>query len=93
MWTSASLSEQAIDRRAKASVLYHKMSDPSNPMSVENMVHGLRAYLDTSRSEALEVIKYLLDMVVAVQAKESSAEASVDWVALEEALTRLAQSS
>ncbi|KAF9343474.1 hypothetical protein BGX26_005671 [Mortierella sp. AD094] len=43
----------AIDRKAKARVIFSKMCDASYPLSPDDVIYKLNEYLELSRSEAL----------------------------------------
>ncbi|KAF9398086.1 hypothetical protein BGX21_008180 [Mortierella sp. AD011] len=45
--------EVAIDRKAKARVIFSKMCDPSCPLNPDDVICKLNEYLESSRSEAV----------------------------------------
>ncbi|KAF9985754.1 hypothetical protein BGZ79_005416, partial [Entomortierella chlamydospora] len=45
--------EVAIDRKAKARVIFSKMRDPLSPLNPDDVIRKLNEYLESSRSEAV----------------------------------------
>ncbi|KAK3827671.1 MAG: hypothetical protein J3Q66DRAFT_408715 [Benniella sp.] len=87
----SSLSMDAIDRQVKARLIFQRLCDPSNPLTIPETIDNLQEYLKAFRSEAMEVVGYLLDMATSASKEASTREdaTDVDWSALVAALSQL----
>ncbi|KAF9957174.1 hypothetical protein BGZ72_002109 [Mortierella alpina] len=86
------LSAETIDRKAKASVIFNRVRDhPSPSRCIETVMRQLQDYIETTRSEALDVTKYLMIMANSASKKQSSTvhEESVNWSAFADQLHSL----
>ncbi|CAO3568339.1 unnamed protein product [Mortierella alpina] len=87
------LSTETIDRKAKASVIFNRMRDhPTPSRCLETVLFKLQKYVDTSRSEATDVIKYLRVMANSASKNQSSSTnhgESVNWSAFADQLHTL----
>ncbi|KAF9950147.1 hypothetical protein BGZ70_001489 [Mortierella alpina] len=87
------LSAETIDRKAKASVIFNRVRDhPTPSRCIETVLFKLQEYVDTSRSEAMDVIKYLRVMANSASKKQSSSTGhgeGVNWSAFADQLHTL----
>ncbi|KAF9569150.1 hypothetical protein EC968_002696 [Mortierella alpina] len=87
------LSADTIDRKAKASLIFNRVRDhPTPSRCIESVFFKLQEYVVTSRSEAMDVIKYLRVMANSASKKQSSAighDESVNWSAFADQLRTL----
>ncbi|KAG9319949.1 hypothetical protein KVV02_004701 [Mortierella alpina] len=87
------LSAETIDRKAKASVIFSRVRDhPTTSRCIENVLFKLQEYVETSRSEAMDVIKHLRIMANSASKKQMAStghDESVDWSAFADQLHAL----
>ncbi|KAK3827669.1 MAG: hypothetical protein J3Q66DRAFT_382609 [Benniella sp.] len=66
------------DRQVKARLIFQRLCDPSNPLTIPETIDNLQEYLKAFRSEALEVVGYLLDMATSASKEASHVEDATD---------------